>query len=749
MNLNTPCGIKVPDGVIAFNSVYEGARVLNFLNPLFLIGLVTASIPLLIHFLNRNRASRRDFSTLIHLKNIDNRKVRKIQLRQWLLLLLRTLIIILLVMIPARPVVTGLFSSTPADHVPTDVVMIVDVSASMGYVGDEGSAEELMHNQLSQVLGWMNPASDRCQIILANSLTSMKYKSWQSPDKVLDDLSSGEINLTPTSLATDLSEAFREAQHFVLSSDYHGANREIYIFSDFQKGSFSSDTLKTQGDDFGVYLVQSYTGTRTNRAITFFSPSTTLLSPGVPLKLEVGISSSGNQEDIQVYPRIYENDKLVGQGDLQLSGSGFGSAIIEIPPLEPGIYMLQAQIDADGLKADNSRSLALEIPSIAQILYISSEERDSYLDAALSALSSSRLKLVELTQIYSTSQIRGNLSGKDLAILKLDGKNLRSMDILLKACVQENLPLIIIPSKLTDLNAANKIAGDYLPYEISASSVLPEGGYLTLDLSRPGPGPAAAGEAILQQRLVESLPQLDRIKFYATSSFSPAGGDAATAADGGSAAGPGPGRDMVLRLSGGGELLRVLELNGTKAAIFSLDIGNPQVTELPETPMFLPFLYSLVQMMTERGISVQREVVVGEPVVVTLSTEISGKNLELLLPDESRFSFPPGDYRTFSYKDTKLPGVYSIYGEGELLGAFAAGIKPAESNVEVEEFEQIEKIFSGGRVSYIEHSEQLVHESFSDRRGREIWRALVIIVLVLLLLEQVVSRSSGKVKEEV
>ena len=724
--------------------------MLNFLNPLFLIGLTAASIPLLIHFLNRNRASRRDFSTLIHLKNIDNRQVRRIQLRQWLLLLLRTLIIVLLVMIPARPVLSGLFSSTPADHVPTDAVMIVDISASMGYVGDEGAAAELMRRNLKSVLGWMNPSSDRCQIILANGDFSVKYKEWQSPDKVVDDLSAGDIDLTPSALATDLSGAFSEAQRFIQTSDYHGANREIYIFSDFQKDSFSTDTLKTENDELGVYLVQSYAGARINTAIISLSPNTSILSPGMPLKLEVEVSAFGNPEDVQVYPRVYENGRLIGQGDVQLSGSGTGKAIIEIPPLESGIYMLEAQIDADGLKADNSRSLVLEIPPVADILYVSSgQDEDSYLDAALGAFTSSRLKLIELTQVSSINRINGNLAGKDMVILKLNHGNFRSLDVLLKACLQEKIPLIVIPGKLTDFNPVNAILSNHTSFQINPADGLPEGGYLTLDLSLPGPGPAAAGETVLQQRLRESLPQLDRIKFYATSKLSPAGGNAATAASGGSAAGPGPVRDMALRLTNGSGLLHIEELGGTKAAIFSLDIGNPEVTELPETPMFLPFLHSIFQRMTERGISTEREVSVGEPVILDISGSAVGKNLELLLPDESRFTFPPGEYRTHRYEDTRLAGIYSIYGDGELLGAFAAGISPRESDVRLADIETIKGQYAGGRIRYIENEKKLVQESFSDRRGREIWRVLVIMVLVLLVIEQMVSRSSGKPKEEV
>ena len=75
----------------------------SFLNPLFLFFLPLSAIPFLIHFLNRRRSQTVLFSSLVFLKGLEKTRLRKIQLKQWLLLLVRTLVILSAVLAFARP----------------------------------------------------------------------------------------------------------------------------------------------------------------------------------------------------------------------------------------------------------------------------------------------------------------------------------------------------------------------------------------------------------------------------------------------------------------------------------------------------------------------------------------------------------------------------------------------------------------------------------------------------------------------
>ena len=66
------------------------------LNPTILLGLLAASIPIILHFLNLRKIKKVEFSTLSFLKELQKSKIRKIKIKQLLLLLIRILIIIFL-----------------------------------------------------------------------------------------------------------------------------------------------------------------------------------------------------------------------------------------------------------------------------------------------------------------------------------------------------------------------------------------------------------------------------------------------------------------------------------------------------------------------------------------------------------------------------------------------------------------------------------------------------------------------------
>ena len=71
---------------------------MTFLNPLVLFGLVAAAIPLIIHLINFRRPKRVDFSSLEFLKELQKTTMQRVRIKQWLLLLLRTLAIACLIL---------------------------------------------------------------------------------------------------------------------------------------------------------------------------------------------------------------------------------------------------------------------------------------------------------------------------------------------------------------------------------------------------------------------------------------------------------------------------------------------------------------------------------------------------------------------------------------------------------------------------------------------------------------------------
>ena len=67
---------------------------MNFLNPVVLFGLGAALLPLVIHLLSKRRAKEVAFPSIRLLELMQTDRIRMLKIKQLLILLLRTLIII-------------------------------------------------------------------------------------------------------------------------------------------------------------------------------------------------------------------------------------------------------------------------------------------------------------------------------------------------------------------------------------------------------------------------------------------------------------------------------------------------------------------------------------------------------------------------------------------------------------------------------------------------------------------------------
>ena len=76
---------------------------LTFLAPLFLLGLLAVAVPIIVHLVNRERRNAIAFPSLMFLRRVPFRSVRRQRIRHWPLFALRCLALALLALAFARP----------------------------------------------------------------------------------------------------------------------------------------------------------------------------------------------------------------------------------------------------------------------------------------------------------------------------------------------------------------------------------------------------------------------------------------------------------------------------------------------------------------------------------------------------------------------------------------------------------------------------------------------------------------------
>ncbi|MEM7623159.1 MAG: BatA domain-containing protein, partial [Planctomycetota bacterium] len=182
---------------------------MGFVHPfIFAAGAAAIALPILIHLLFRRRRRPIRFAAMRFLEQAIRKQRRRLQLEQWILLLLRCLVILLIALGLARP----LFGDGPLGGRPKDVLLLVDdaiVSGVLSGVVADGNATEFEDSvafaaeaisTLDQLRG------DRVTIV---TLASPAERRTPSPALEPADASRRLAAIEPTAAAPDWPGATR------------------------------------------------------------------------------------------------------------------------------------------------------------------------------------------------------------------------------------------------------------------------------------------------------------------------------------------------------------------------------------------------------------------------------------------------------------------------------------------------------------------------------------------------------------
>src|SRR5688572_25097772 len=134
---------------------------LTFLAPLFLLGLAAIAVPVIVHLVNRERRNAIAFPSLMFLRRVPFRSVRRQRIRHWALFALRCLALALLALAFARPFLDRQRQNAGAAGGPRELVVLLDRSYSMAY-GDRWSRATAAAERAIAGIG----SADRASLIL-------------------------------------------------------------------------------------------------------------------------------------------------------------------------------------------------------------------------------------------------------------------------------------------------------------------------------------------------------------------------------------------------------------------------------------------------------------------------------------------------------------------------------------------------------------------------------------------------------
>ena len=358
---------------------------MNFLSPLFLLGLATLAIPVLIHLIQREKKQIMHFPSLMFVRRVPYKSVQRRRVHNWLLLLIRVAAMLLIILAFARP----FFRTADVPVAPgtgaRELVVLLDQSYSMGY----GDRWDRARTAVRNALGQLGPA-DRGSVVLFSSNAEIAVRSTNEQGRLLGAVPTG----APSAGATRYAPALKVAGSILAESSL--PRREVLLVSDFQRVGWRG---------------QEGTTLPRGTVVTPVSVANAVTTPNVAVtSVTLTRSTFSNQERVAVTAAIVNrSEKAFAGGSLALEFAGRPvqsegidvpangtTAVAFMPVTVTGANMRGVvRVSTDGLPLDNAFSFVVSPAKPVRVLLIDYGGSASlYLTRALAVGDSPRYDVV-------------------------------------------------------------------------------------------------------------------------------------------------------------------------------------------------------------------------------------------------------------------------------------------------------------------------------------------------------------------
>jgi hypothetical protein len=347
---------------------------MSFLAPWALGLAALAALPAVLHLFRRDTRRRLAFPAIRYLRRARDRSARALKLRDRLLLITRVALVMILAAAAAAPLVGR---GDVADHVPTDVLLLIDNTGSMNRVSGEATLLDRQRSRASELLRAAR-SGDRFWVLPAvGPLLAAGVPAGAASQAI--------ARVEPTDATVDLGEVVHEALRVLPPGS--GRPREVVLMSDLQASSIPGPAFDLPGD---IRLVASLIeASSANAAVIDVRPDPP--GPGSDGTVFVVLASSDLAADT-----LEVRLRLRGQTVSIVRAESGGAAVLRLPDPGAGEHAISVEIPASGLRSDDRRHFVLrtfEPPVIAHI-----GPGDSYVARALETLDGAgRLSLGQST----------------------------------------------------------------------------------------------------------------------------------------------------------------------------------------------------------------------------------------------------------------------------------------------------------------------------------------------------------------
>ena len=672
-------------------------------------------IPLVIHLLNRRQQKRLRFPAVRFVLISQRRVARTYNLRNWLLLAVRTLAIIFLALLMAHPLwETG--AGLSARGAPLSAAVIVDNSLSM-QVREEGAPFKEAKQAADRILEALDDG-DRAAVIATNPVARREPRLKDPREAALKDLRP----LAVTAGTADVTAALRTAYGLLRET---GGQKALWVVTDLGLSGWDRLSLPAVGEYDPTVPVKIVTvgssGTPPSATITALASRATHVAPGLDIGLAATLGGFAFEAVSELGARLTIDGKVRDEKQVTLSDGAESTVDFRFRMDRPGSHSGYVSLHGEGLSGNLRHYFTFHTRDRLNVLLVDGDPQRALVASETFFLSRALNPTGDLTNSVLLPEVilpgavdQINPDGYQAMVLANVAALPPAFVARLHAFVEGGGGLLLALGDRVAADDYNRAlwtnAAPLLPGPLGQRQSVPLDSQVTVDdVDVAHPALGAFGD----RRLLDSLRSAKVSSYFEVAST---------------------GGRTLLRLSNGHPLLLEKEL-GQGRILLLTSTADSAWNNLPLKIGYVPLIQSLVTHMAGGSSgSIDTGITAGTAKRWSTGAAHAGRRLRVVDPErtEKEVTLEPVDGKASgSFDGNHFAGIYRVVTPGgglELPALYAVNPSPLESRLERMGADELERKL--GPVSH----EVLSAGALSDGGSRTDLAMALVVVLVLTLL---------------
>ena len=678
---------------------------MSFLFPSVLWSLFASFIPLIIHLINQNTTKTIEFSSIQHIKALENESIRKLKVSQWILVLIRTVIIACLILMCSGPILLNNSKWVPSTKESVAIV-VVDNSASLGVKKNGISYLEknilLMPKIFSAFEG----------------VTDLKIYQTNPPKILFNDFIEEGFSVNSENLNIQQSMGRDNLWFFVDSVvqlvNTNTPNKELYILSDLPVKPPSN--FINNYNEWQFYFNKNEKSLN-NISINTVSTVNQMKLPNHLLKLNTRIENSSIIEARNIPIELYLNEDRIGQIISSFMPNRSKDFMFQAYPGKSGTIKGRIEITEDDFTFDNVKTFEMYIPERISCKVIASDiSRSSLIKTALESISGKdRLLDIELREMPSIDML--SLDQTDVLFL-LDPAYISAKAVqTLKVFLQKGGSIFWISGQNYSNFNSEILANLNLPIFQKLVSTDSDSYFTTSIANRDNP--------ILQELNLRepksSLPKVYKYNQVKTGKY----------------------QNQIITLNNNDPLLIEIESNSSQILFLTSPI-DLEWNNFGLKGLIVPLLHRSIILSAADEFNTA-SVEVGFTKKVKVPSKLINKKWKLITPSKKEVLIIPNYKKErLDISSTNELGSYDVFVDDNFFTAFSTHLSEFESPKIRADISEMLNDFDNNNASILSEDQDVVNSIKSQRHGKSLWRIFLIIAISLFLIESILSRPLQK-----